>query len=227
LGIFYIFTYMKKIILTLLIIFLFLDMYPQKFGIKNGLSISNILTNHNSGAYKNQSKLGYQISVFTINKLTEKIQIQPSISFIPKGTINKYPNPSFPISWNGDINWEKSPTILYYLDGAIDIAYKLNNRTQIFTGPYLGFLIYASRKENIFLDDLIVNTVDLPVTHQNLPYNRIDLGINIGSSITINEKVYYELKYSLGLTSISGDYLGNPNKQLNVCLSLSVGYILN
>ena len=121
---------------------------------------------------------------------------------------------------------EKSPTILYYLDGAIDIAYKLNNRTQIFTGPYLGLLIYASRKEH-HLENLIVNTTDLPVIYQNLSYNRIDLGINIGSSITINEKVYYELKYSLGLTSISGDYLGNPNKQLNVCLSLSVGYILN
>ncbi len=198
-------------------------MYPQKFGIKNGLSISNILTNHNSGAYKNQSKFGYQISAFTINKLTEKTKIQPSISLIPKGTINKYPNLTSPLGESVSY----SPTILYYLDGAIDIAYKLNNRTQIFTGPYFGFLIYASKEENPFLYDLMISTTDLPVTYQNRPYNKIDLGINIGGSITINEKVYYELKYSLGLTSISGDYLGNPNKQLNGCLSLSVGYILN
>ena len=218
---------MKKIILTLLIIFLFLDMYPQKFGIKNGLSISNILPHYDlPGTKRNEYKLGYQISVFTINKLTDKIQIQPSISFIPKGKISEYPNPTYPISWNGDINWEKSPTILYYLDGAIDIAYKVKNRTQIFTGPYLGFLIYD---DDNFHDEYYNNLIgiDQPLITDGVSYNRVDLGINIGGSITIMEKVYYELKYSLGLTSISGDYLGNPNKQLNGCLSLSVGYILN
>ena len=245
---------MRKIILTsLMLCSTFAFSQEIKFGAKVGLNISNLRGNYpefspqTTGAdeadLKNKSDIGFHIGGFAEFILNDKFSIQPELLFSKQGNNVEFTTTDYEFSdGTGESDTEKltqSPN-LSYINLPIMFKYKVIEKLSIEFGPQIGYLISAKstwkvegtddETEEIEIDLLNDGTYTfLGSTIQVKPKtNRLDFGLNLGSSYDITEKFFVQARYNLGLSVFDKNSTNGTSTDSwdlkNSVIQISTGY---
>ena len=165
-----------------------------------GLKGGMALTNL-SGDITYDARTGIYLGAFL--KMGENnIQWSPEIIFHQKGAAN------FSITGeNGVIaNYH-----LNYTEMSINAHFHINDELALTAGPYAGYAAAATNKS----------------FDENIQYNPIDFGINLGASYAINDLFNIDLRYGMGLIEILEEVTKNQNNMQNTSLQVGIGYIFS
>ena len=192
---------MKKTIIVLSAIFICTFVSAQKtkrdegikLGVKGGLNISNFMGDIEDQGMRTSVHLGLLAEII----VSDKFSLQPELLYSGEGSTYTGPDPGF------------ARTKLDYLTVPVLGKFGLTDKLSLETGPQLGFLISAKNKTN-----------DLNEKINNL--KTIDFGLNAGLNYELNNRVFFQARYNLGLTDTG--LTGVSNKRAsNSVIQFSVG----
>jgi hypothetical protein len=164
--------------ISLVLIFSTFSYSQVRFGVKSGINIATMkdINNHP------KNRLGWYGGGFANIHIHKKIVLQPELFFSGKG-----------YKYIGNLNEnEKSSSRINYLTGSVLLGYKIDNKTSMFLGPEVGYLVSA---HNIWPTKQAFNV------YKNYP-TKLDIGLDIGLSYTVLNNVGLEIRYSYGFKSI-------------------------
>lgn len=205
---------MKKVILTAVAVFVFGFTYAQKaqFGIKGGLNSSNFSGDTEGIDFK--SRIGFNLGAFAAIKLSEKITLQPEISYSTQGA--KAVNVTAPYDgtlYTGDVKFNLS-----YINVPVMIKYYVADKFNLEAGPQIGFLTSAKTSTKL---DGFNQTVDQDIKDS---FESVDFGLNIGAGYDFTKNISAGIRYNIGLSNIAKTEPGDNSKIENSVFSLSLGY---
>jgi hypothetical protein len=145
------------------------------FGTKAGLNISNTKIEN----FTHAAKVGFNIGMLTQIKINRKFMLQPELIYSTKGSI---------IPTEGMSSKEKIS--LNYINIPILFGYYPTEKLLIHAGPEIGFLTTAKVK----YDNNIVNLKQV--------YQKIDVGIDIGTAYNLNKNVGLDIRYIAGFKDL-------------------------
>lgn len=231
---------MKKIILTSFILCSAIAFSQEiKFGAKVGLNVSSLRGNYPAEIDETKSKIGFHIGGFAEYEINEKFALQPELLLSTQGGSSELIE-----YYGGGTYFEsfKQTPKLTYLNLPIMLKYKIIEKLSIEFGPQIGYLISAKSKweyvdstdpsenETIEVDLIKDGTYTFGgTTVQVKPKtNRLDFGLNIGSSYDITEKFFVQARYNLGLTAFDKNSTAGSNTDSwdlkNSVIQISTGY---
>lgn len=210
-----------------------------KFGAKVGLNISSLRGNYPAEIDETKSKIGFHIGGFAEYSINDKFALQPELLLSTQGgsieVIEYYGGGTYFESF-------KQTPKLTYINLPIMLKYKVIEKLSIEFGPQIGYLISAKSKwEYVYSTDPSENeTIEVDLindgtytfvgtTVQFKPKtNRLDFGLNIGSSYDVTEKFFVQARYNLGLTvfdknSTAGSSTNSWDLK-NSVIQISTGY---
>ena len=152
------------------------------FGFRAGLSVSSLAIKN---VDEHKSKWGYNVSVFTEQKIDGVLFIAPELSICTKGAVLQ--------SADNNFNAIKSVN-LNYLECLLPFVYKFNT-IDLQVGPFLSYMIGASTvvQKNT---TLVINDID------KNQYNNIDAGFLVGFNFNLSKKFSLGARYTQGLMQI-------------------------
>jgi hypothetical protein len=181
-------------------------------GLKLGFNLANLSTDEQGSNLSSRS--GFAIGGFLTFQLTDMISIQPEVLFMQKGAKSNFSEGEMTAVYTYRLSYIDIPVLVKVLlpvQGA-----KL--RPNLYAGPYFG--IKAGSK----LAYTIEGYGEKETGEENLTsIKSTDLGLVLGGGIDFPMgagKILLDLRYSLGLTSISTD----EDKTKNGVLSILLGY---
>ena len=194
---------MKKILTILFAIVISNTMSAQEIGIKLGTNLTNI---YDDGSIESDTKIGINGGVTAQFPLTDVVSFKTGLLYSERG------------AQDGDSDLEMS---LYfsYLDIPFDIMYYVTDKISLNVGPNFGVLLIAKNKiSGSFLGQTVDENIDIKEDMKAL-----DLGINIGTSLYLNESLSINAGYQLGVTNfVDGDAKTNHS-----VIQFSLSYSLN
>ncbi|SDW96125.1 Outer membrane protein beta-barrel domain-containing protein [Lutibacter oricola] len=206
---------MKKIVLSAIFaIVLVSNITSQvKFGVKSGVNMSKF-----SGDLNNTEIIyGFNAGVFGELKLSDKISLQPELSFSKQGSKFDYNNES-----PGYKEFK-----MEYINSTFMLKYYLTKNISVESGPQIGFLLSAQDiglfDANAFILELEEVEMVTEVEDVKDSYKNVDYGVNFGLSYEIKKKYIISARYYLGFKNIE-DYESFSGKIKNEVLSFSIGY---
>lgn len=192
---------MKKIFLSVLILFLFIQVQAQwkvqpRAGVKAGLNISN-LTISEIDAQNN--RYGYHLGLFSQIPLQNRFGLQLETLYTTKGA---------GVTTNADFEFGTTPPTeveiyLNYLDIPVAGVYKINRFVTLQGGIY-GNILLSSQVEAIG-DDIV------PGVNRD-QFNRFGFGIFAGAGFNVHP-ITLGVRYNYGITTIGQENL--PGQYLN------------
>lgn len=200
---------MKKIILTLIVVFVFgwADAQNTKFGVKAGLSAETLIGN--IGGIRNfKSKLGYTFGGFADVNLCKKLSIQPELLYSwlgakSDGTINL----------GGSKYDVKGVLDLSYLNIPIMVKYYVADKFNLEFGPQFSFLLDV--KSSVTYDGITYKIA-------KESFETSDIGLNIGGGYDYTKHISLGARYSFGLKDIQK--ISDNESLKNSVASFTVGY---
>lgn len=192
---------MKNFILLILVAFT-VSANAQNLGIRAGVNLAT--QNFEDESVDAGTIVGYQLGLNYEAKINEHIAIRPGVLYATKGSSQKFP----------DLDAELR---FHYFEIPIDLVYDLG-AFDIFAGPYIGYAFKA-------VQNLGDESQDLDFEEDNI--KKMDLGINFGANIDLNDHFYLGAYYSLGLSDITDDSdadLGSDESIKNKSLSAFVAF---
>lgn len=153
-------------------------------GIRGGANFSNLYT---SGARDTKSLTGFNVGLFSKIPVSGMLAIEPEIYFTTKGATISYNN----FFVNGTATFK-----LNYIELPLMMVVNLTENFNIHAGPYAGYLVNGSVKNNANID--LFNFED-NITADD--FNRIDAGVAAGAGLDFSG-VSIGIRYSYGLTKV-------------------------
>ena len=249
---------MKKII-SLMAVVAFMVVALQTtaqitFGVKAGLNMANISQDYKDSDEEMPTKMGiaFHGGLAVDYALSEKMSIQSGLLFTIKGynddldEMAKELDAEFDVS---GIELEGSSTArLNYLEIPIHFAYGINDKLQLFAGPYVAIGFGGKLKSDITMkfggesEALGEETITLKSVIGEADYadlgdeedfvNGLDFGLNVGLGYKVTPAILVNAGYSLGLGNLNPskikdvtDYEPKDYKMSNNVISLSVTYL--
>ena len=231
---------MKKIILTsLMLCSAFAFSQEIKFGAKVGLNISSLRGNYPAEIDETKSKIGFHIGGFAEYSINDKFALQPELLLSTQGGSSEVIE-----YYGGGTYFEsfKQTPKLTYINLPIMLKYKVIEKLSIEFGPQIGYLISAKSKweyvdstdpsENETIEVDLINdgtyTFGGTTVQVKPKTNRLDFGLNIGSSYDVTDKFFVQARYNLGLTvfdknSTAGSSTNSWDLK-NSVIQISTGY---
>ena len=172
--------------------------YAQvKFGIRNGLNISEILTSDHQIAIisgsprsiRNFPKTGYNGGIFLSVPLSAKFSLQPELIYSNQGATGK-PSSGYTITATESYK-------LNFLNIPLLLQYKLPLGFFISTGPQLGLLLSAKINEDI------VGVTNTNHYHVKDSYKSTDFSWVLGGGYVSPINLGFDIRYNLGLSNFS------------------------
>jgi len=168
-----------------------------KFGVKTGLSISEILTsnqqtaiiNGRSQSIRNFPKTGFAGGVFFSIPLTSKLSLQPELTYANQGAKGNFSNNS--------LNSASETYKLDFLNIPLLLQYRLPLGFFVETGPQWGLLLKARIRE-----DLTGSTISR-YYHVKDSYKSTDFGWVAGAGYISPVNIGFDIRYTLGLSDFS------------------------
>ena len=209
---------MKKITLTTLIFFIFLNvdinaqsLLPIKYGIKVGSNTSNFISTANEGVENidNSTITGLTGGFYMQIPLNDTWYLNPELVYVQKGadftydyTYNYPPN-------NGKDRYSTNNSLkLTYIELSPTFSYKTSNKIAINAGPSVAFMIGVdSSFTDKLLSESIVSEIPKSAIYES---ESLDLGYNVGISYYIADNFLFDFKISTGILSI-----GKVSKVIN------------
>jgi hypothetical protein len=163
------------------------------FGIIGGLNVSNFIGDIEDNTLRTSVHMG----VFSEIIISEKFSFQPEVLYSGQG----YSGRTAPGFSRSKYDYINLPVL-----AKIYVA----ERISVEAGPQIGFLLSA--KQRTELDKV------------NIPSQKtVDLGLNIGLAYDLKNGIFFQTRYSLGLSNINSGANANAIKYTNSVIQLSVG----
>lgn len=177
------------------------------YGFKGGLNFSNLYTDT---VDDNNVLTGFNAGLYAKFPITNKIAIQPEISYTTKGAEFVYNNALANGTSKFNVNYIEVPVLL---------VVNLTDNFNIHAGPYAAYMVsgkttsdssFGSTRRELDTDD----------------FNKLDAGISGGLGIDL-DVVNFGVRYNYGLTKIGKDNSFLSSDAKNSVLNVYVGLRLN
>lgn len=210
---------MKKLLLIITVIASFSFMNAQensvRFGVKAGLNIANIVGDSQdlwddlNGEIK--PIIRFHVGALVEIPVSEVFAIQPELLFSRQGAKLKIDN-------------AEEISNLSYLNIPLIAKFYLAEGLSFQVGPQIGFLLSAKNKASgTFFDGFETVTVDEESDIKDR-VNSVDFGLNFGFGYQLEQGVFFDARYSLGLSNIN-DFEGSDDfEDSNSVFQISLGY---
>ena len=157
-----------------------------------------------------ESALSYQAGVFMEYRFSNKFAIAPEVVFAahnrPESDLNLWMNEYPP----------RDVTTTYhtnYINIPVMFKYYVTKSLSIDLGPQFGFKVYDKYTEKWEEDGKKI------IVKHDMYHRNFDFGLGLGATYNFSEKVFVQLRYTLGLVPLYED--GNAR---NGNAQLSIGY---
>jgi long-subunit fatty acid transport protein len=210
-----------------------------KFGAKVGLNISSLRGNYPAEIDETKSKIGFHIGGFAEYSINDKFALQPELLLSTQGGSSEVIE-----YYGGGTYFEsfKQTPKLTYINLPIMLKYKVIEKLSIEFGPQIGYLISAKSKweyvdstdpsENETIEVDLINdgtyTFGGTTVQVKPKTNRLDFGLNIGSSYDVTDKFFVQARYNLGLTVLDKNSTAGSSTNSwdlkNSVIQISTGY---
>ncbi|WP_300569795.1 porin family protein [Flavobacterium sp.] len=167
-----------------------------KLGIKGGLNVSNFAGDITDNEIRTSIHIGLVSEII----VSEKFSIQPELLYSGQGFSDKSES-GFSRSKFDYINL---PVLAKF--------YVMNDNLSIEAGPQIGFLISAKNKNS---------AANTSIEDQKV----VDFGLNLGLGYELENHVFFQGRYNLGLTNINNSDSSSAVKYTNTVIQFSVGYL--
>lgn len=228
---------MKKLFLSMTLLFIATLSYSQnskiKFGIQVGLNYSNFrgydIPIQFEPVYSESPEFGFLGGLNFEYQIKEKLSLKLELNYERKSQkADNYIELTDADDFTRGYNFTSKKNY-DYLVLPIMLKYNFTNKNSFYVngGPFVGFLLKSNLTNDLQNIDGLNND---PVETTNLN-NKTDFGLSIGlgKTIEINEKnsIFIEIRENLGLTNTSKNKVwGNGDVKTN-SLNLIIGYSLN
>lgn len=176
---------MKKVLFILTVFIISTQISTaQKWGLKGGLSISN-LSSKDGEIDDRRALFGYTVGLQRDYEITDFFSIQPEISLTQKGA--KYEDLTFDV---------KARSL--YLEAPLVAKLKILQSFYLYAGPQISFLIDSRVTYKTIIGDVSFEDTD----EEN--YRRADFGGCVGAGILI-DRVFFDLRFSKGVIDFDKD----------------------
>ncbi|MFV5702690.1 porin family protein [Flavobacterium sp. XS2P12] len=194
---------MKKIILTVVLVFLFgfvnaQDRKDMSFGVKGGLNISSI-TNAEEDGVNSKSLVGFHIGFFGEFMISDQFAIQPELLYSTQGVKLEFDGEE------GDLKVD-------YINVPVMAKYYLADAFSLELGPQIGFLVSSKVESGGLSED---------VKDETKP---IDVSLGFGANYNFAEKFMLGARYNLGLTRLQEELFPGESESKNSVFQISLGY---
>lgn len=212
---------MKRTIITLSVaamIFALMspnNIYAQSItakGVKVGLNLANISGINIEPELK--LKLGYTVGGFIVVGINDNIGIRPEVLYSMRGT--KFEWEFWGTIYKGryNLNYLEIPVLLQYTL-TVDGSFKPN----LLIGPALGIKLSAKAKVEGGEEEDIMESM-----------KSMDFGVILGAGAVLNNRITFEVRYNIGLSSIEKNvprnYWIDPYDFKNRVISIILGFSL-
>jgi len=201
---------MKRILLTLTILFFFGFVYAQRFdaGLIAGFNASQVEGDY----FKGYNKAGILAGIFVQTDIAPAIVAGMEIKYSQKGSRRKY-DPKQP-----DV--DKYIMRLGYIDVPFFMGFRANDRSMIIGGIAPGVLLHSKELNSYG---------EFPVEDQH-PFKNFDLQPFVGFQFDFLERLSVDLRFALSVVPIRNKPEGTnyywQNNQFNNVISLAAYYRL-
>jgi outer membrane protein W len=183
-------------------------------GITAGVAMSNGTAKDSAGTKLegNKMKLGLAAGVFFRIIPSEQICIQPEILYVMKGP--KFDDAGDVTGLKFDLNYIEIPVLVKYM-----FKTEGNFKPNIFAGPYVGILASAKAKGS---EGGVSASVDIKDNFKSTDFGAA-FGVGFDYKVGESGLFTFDARYSLGLTNIAKDPVGDQSWKNN-CILVKVGY---
>lgn len=158
-----------------------------------------------------ESALSYQAGVFMEYRLNNKFAIAPEVVF----AAHNRPKMEWQDWWMNEYPARDVTTTYHtnYINIPVMFKYYATSSLSIDLGPQFGLKVYDKYTEKWEEDGKKI------IVKHDMYHRNIDFGLGLGATYNFNEKVFVQLRYTLGLVPLYKD--GNAR---NGNAQLSIGY---
>ncbi|ARV05992.1 hypothetical protein BTO04_04425 [Polaribacter sp. SA4-10] len=200
-------------------------LYAQKFGIKAGFNLSNMLAKDNEETYSDDFKMkpGFHIGATVEFPLTEMFSFETGLLLSTKGLKSSYEE-----TFAGETYKEESQLNLLYPDIPLTAKASFDmgsGKIYGLFGPYLGVGLSGKSKYESSYDDETESSeedIEWGSNEDESDLKRMDFGLTMGAGVELNP-IQIGLTYTLGLANIS-PHTDGGTKIKNRVLGISLGY---
>ncbi|MFL0354499.1 porin family protein [Xanthomarina sp. GH4-25] len=227
---------MKKVLLMAAVaVFGFSNMNAQNvsFGVKAGMNISTVAGDF--GNYydywdgdqtrDSKSKVGFHVGGLAEIMISEKFAVQPELLFSSQGYKTSF--------YDIDDNKKDNNVNLSYITLPVMAKFFPIENLSIEAGPQVGFLISAKDDESDYYNDMFPDEEEIKTKDA---FKGTDFAMNIGAGYKLDNGVFFQARYSFGLSKVDDeDYYNDPDygdvynnfafSRKNRVFQLSVGYM--
>lgn len=161
------------------------------FGIKAGPNISSL---SGDAIYNYSSKPGFHLGLAMDIPYSDKLSVQPEVFISLQGSGGFFLE---------DLNF-------WYINVPVMGKYNIWDVLFIEAGPQLSYLLSSNLEGNAFGGGTTLDAT-----------NKIDFGFGIGAGYKLNDNLYFQLRYNMGLINVIKDVTSK-----NRTLQLSATYFL-
>jgi len=216
---------MKKIVLSIAFgIFSILSINAQEFGAKVGLNLADV--NYSGDADEivdTKMRMGLQVGIVAEFEISEQFSFQPELMYSMQGYKQEYKT-----TFAGTIVVLDGVLKLDYINIPLMAKYYVAEGFSIQAGPQVGFLIAANSEytsETSFGGEVISKTENRDVKDET---KNIDFGLNFGVGYKMDNGLFIDARYNLGLFDIADERGDNDDaKSTNGVLNFAIGYSFN
>lgn len=207
-----------KLLILVLVVTMTTESYAQKFGIKAGLNLSNMLIKDDGTTYSDDFKLkpGFHVGVVADFEFTDMFSFETGLLVSTKGY--KYKKDVLGVTYEAKAN-------LLYLDIPLTAKASFDlGEAKVFGlfGPYVG--VGLSGKEIAKAgDEKTENKIEWGSEKGKSDLKRFDFGLAMGAGVGFNA-IQVGFTYNLGLANISPITDGGA-KIKNKVMAISLAYM--
>jgi hypothetical protein len=179
---------MKKLFYVIVFTLFVQIVYAQTWGIKGGVSISNINLSGTDWPYSSDSYTGYHIGAIADFVLKEKLHFNTGLLFARRGFLGKGSSEAG-LDWSDKMNYLELPLNLAYY-------FKMSDKADIFLqgGPFLAYALSGTETY-----EGVSFSIEFPDY-----WKRLDYGIGVGAGVQLSSFVL-GLTYQFGLANLNDD----------------------
>ena len=156
-----------------------------------------------------ESALSYQAGVFMEYRMNNRFAIAPEVVF----AAHNRPKMEWQDWWMNEYPARDVITTYHtnYINIPVMFKYYATSSLSIDLGPQFGFKVYDK-----YTDKWEEDGKKMKATH-NMYHRNFDFGLGLGATYNFNERVFVQLRYTLGLVPLyKGGNARNGNAQLSI-----------
>jgi hypothetical protein len=206
---------MKNILIALMVVAVMSAASAQKFIPRIGASVFKVTGEEVPDSAGISSLLGFTLGIGYQIPINERFSLQPELNFVQKGIKSDFDLEQDGTSIKGTIK-----LVIDYLEIPFLAKATFGSTTKYFVlaGPSLGYGIGGRVKYKLTTNDPFIGSpsgqTGVKFGEQPEDYeggnvyisNRIDFGIQGGAGVLIADKVFIDIRYSLGLSDVQDGY---------------------